>query len=125
MCVCGHTWAIILAALRDLLFPQQLAGMELELTGLQQKVPRLEKSALCEDEVASLREQLQQEKIQRVIGEQAVLSLQDKVASLEETKAEKDILLKEKHHTVLTTESYAKEQKIQCQRSREKVCTYV
>lgn len=109
-----------------LFLPQQLAEVELELAGLQQKVPRLEKSALCEDQVALLREQLQQEKIQRVVGEHAVLGLQDKVVSLEERKSEQDVLLKEKHHTVLTTETYAKEQKIHSQRSREKVaCNYV
>lgn len=95
--------------------------MELELAGLQHKMPGLEKRALCEKEVASLREQLQQEKIQRMIGEQAVLSLQDKVASLEERKAEQDVLLEEKHHTVLTAETYAKEQKIMTQSSTDKV----
>lgn len=98
----------------------QLAQAEQGLSALQQKVPTLEKAS-SENEVISLREQLQQEKLQKLLNGQAVTNLQEKVSSLEEQKSGLEAQLKEKQNTLLDSETNARLQKNKAQKSKEKV----
>lgn len=95
--------------------------MEQELSGLRLKVPILERKASAEEEAASLREKLQQEKIQVLLKEQAIASLQGKVSGLEEKLSGLEVRFGEKQDSLCACESLAKEQKMKAQKSKEKV----
>ena len=81
----------------------------------------MERKASSESEVISLREQLQQEKLQKLLNGQAVTNLQEKVSSLEEQKSGLEAQLKEKQNTLLDSETNAREQKNKAQKSKDKV----
>lgn len=100
----------------------QHAELEQSLSALQQRVPTLEKKASSESEVVSLREQLQEEKLQKLLNGQTVSNLQEKVASLEEQRKGLEALLREKQNTLSSSETSAREQKNKAQKSKDRVC---
>ncbi len=95
--------------------------MELKLSVLQERVPNLERKALSESEVTSLRDQLHQEKLQKLLHGQTISSLQEKLASLEETVFRMEVTLREKQNALLDSERAGREHKAKAQKSKEKV----
>ena len=81
----------------------------------------LEIRAATEEEAASLREKLHEEKTQRLLKEQAASSLQEKVQDLEERQAGLEMIIREKEAARAESETLAKEQKLKAQKSKEKV----
>jgi predicted S18 family serine protease len=99
----------------------QVAELEQTLLILQQKVPVLEKRALSESEVTSLREQLHQEKMQKMLNAQAVTNLEGRVAGLEEQLVALEAQLREKQNALLESDARTREQKNKAQKSKDKV----
>lgn len=77
---------------------------------------------MSESEVVSLRQQLQQEKFQKLLNGQTVSNLQEKVASMEQQRTGLEALLREKQNILLDSETNAREQKNKAQKSKDKVC---
>lgn len=99
----------------------QAVQLEKELTILKQKIPNLERKASDGEEVVSLREQLHEEKLQKMLKEQALANLEDKVSGLTERQLSLEALLREKQGALQDSESLIREQKTKAQRSKDKV----
>lgn len=87
-------------------------------------MPLLEGKVALE-EASSLREQLQEEKTQRLLKEQAASHLQDKMHVLEERESVLERQLRMKESTLLDSESSARDYRQKAQRAKDKVpnCT--
>ncbi len=93
--------------------------MKLELPGLRDK--EVERNISMENEMAALREQLHHEKTQKLLKEQAISSMQEKMDGLEETRLRLETTLREKQREVYEGEVAVREQKRKAQKAKEKV----
>ena len=69
----------------------------------------------------ALQEQLQEEKLQKLLSEEKVSGLRERVAALEEKLCEMEGVLREKQNALLDSESNARENKNRAQKAKEKV----
>ena len=95
--------------------------MQLEVPILRDKVVQLEKKATAEEEIALLREQFNQEKIEKLLKAQEVSALQERVAALEETQSELEAMIREKQDALHQSERLIKEQSNEVQKAMDKV----
>lgn len=88
-------------------------------------MPLLEGKAALEEEAASLREQLQEEKTQRLLKEQVASRLQDKVRGLEERESALERQVREKEAALIDSESSARDHRQKAQRAKDKVSNQI
>ena len=95
--------------------------METELTRLREKVTVL---ASAEDEATLLREQLHIEKTQKLLNEQSVFNLKERLASLDENQLRLQTMLKEKQDELCKSEIETIEMKNKAQHFKDKVIIF-
>ncbi len=99
----------------------QASKLKEAMSSLREKMPMLEGRAAAEKETTSLREQLQEEKMQRMLKEQAASSLQERVQDLDERQVGMERLVREKEAARAESEALAREYKLKAQKSKDKV----